>query len=73
MPGLAAERHSVAARIFRSSQKEVLHVEQVVLDPLMEIAGGAIVTADLPEAGNARPHREPRFAPGHADLIFAER
>jgi hypothetical protein len=51
----------------------VLDIEQVVLDPLMEIAFVTIVTAHLPQAGNPGLHRETRFAPRHTHLILAER
>jgi hypothetical protein len=50
----------------------VVDVEQVVVDPLVEVAGGAVVTADLPKTRDARPHREPRFAPGYAHLVLTE-
>src|SRR5438309_1515545 len=52
---------------------QVLNVEQVILDPLVEVAGRTVVTADLPKARNAWTHGQSRLTPGNAHLVFPER
>ena len=44
------------------------NVERVEVDPLVEVAGRPLVAAHLPQPGDARPHRQPGFPPGHANL-----
>src|SRR5687768_6046355 len=39
----------------------------------MEVTVRTIVTAHLPETGDAGLHRQPRLAPRHTDLILPER
>src|SRR5438045_1869353 len=51
----------------------VFNIFQVVLDPFLKIRAGAARAADLPQAGDAGAHAQPRFAPRRAILIFMMR
>src|SRR3954453_7733243 len=50
-------------------QRTLFDVLDVLLDPLLEIGPAAAGALDLPESGNARPHAQPRLAPGGAELV----
>src|SRR5204863_1893141 len=53
--------------------RKVAHVEEVVIDPLVEVARLPVVPAHLPQAGDPGPHGEAAHPPGHARLVLAER
>src|SRR5262249_32960588 len=49
------------------------NVHQVVIDPLMKIAGASLIAANLPQPRYPRWNRQARPAPGDADLVFLKR
>src|SRR5262245_7086715 len=70
---LAAERENRRRQYLQvEPDGHVLHVEQVVLDPLMKVAVLAVVATDLPETSDPRADGKPRVAPGDAQLVLAK-
>lgn len=70
-PGQGQERGQEDAEI--QPERPVPHVQHVVVNPLVEVAGVAVAPTDLPQAGDARPDRQASVTPRHAELVLAKR